>query len=205
MINPVITYYQQQLEGMPYFGQVYGLCELKEQAQGIVMPVFYTSADKKWNTVKINKDGLAYMRTFGSTQIAEAPSNRACEQMQEFTTDIRIVAMAKRATFPNDDAVSSHRLAATITKALTFTNGPLRAQIQAAKLLSRATVYSTDSRTIKAEEFPNLSTKDFNFDDIFCAVNVQLTITTYNTCIIDPCEYEPRFCFLLPNKVAIPT
>lgn len=203
MINPVIAYYQTVLEAMPFFGQVYGLCEIKENAQGVAMPVFYSSG--KFYPVKINKNGMAYMRTTSGVSISPVDSRRACDPMQEFTANIRIIAMAKRATFPGDDAVSAHRLAATIVKALTFTNGSLRTESNAAKLVSRASLYTTDSRQIKSEEFAGLATKDFNFDDIFAAVDIDLSITTYNGCIIDPCDYEPRFCFLLPTKVAIPS
>lgn len=203
MIEPVIDFYIQTLQGMPYFEDVYGLCEMKDNGKGVVMPVFYDGS--KWKPVKYNKAGVAYMRQRSAVRIEQGNSMRSHEPMQVFTVDLRVVALTKRKTFPNDDELSAHRLANTIVKAFTFDNPhPLRIQAKAAKLKSAARLYTTDSRVVKNEELQNLETKDFSYDDIAVAVDIELIVTTYNQCIVDPCDYLPRFCLQLENYVALP-
>lgn len=202
MIEPIINSYVTTLSAMPYFTEVHGLTELKEDNRGQIRPVVY--GDGKWNQIRFNQLGVAYIRKRQATEIVRQSSQRACTPIFRFTSRLRVFAITKRETFPSDNAYSAERFASTIIRALTFDNGPLVAQVGATRILSEASLYSTDSQQVKQDELSGLARLDFNFDDLVVAIDVNLEVDSFRDCLIDPCDYDPRFCLQLESYVALP-
>jgi hypothetical protein len=204
MIDGIITYYDTVLSGMPYFDQTYGLCELRPREANKLQPVYFNGTDHV--TVKFNGLGTAYIRKVANVTMTQLPSMISCRSMYRYTVGLRVFALTKRSTFPTDNAYSADRLAATLIRQLTFRNrNDVLNQLNAQAVNSSATVYSTDSKQLITEELQGVSNIDFNtFRDIVCAVNLNVVVDTYNDCIIEPCEYIPRFCLQLESYVALP-
>ncbi len=202
MIETIIQYYTNIIGAMPYFSNVYGLVELKESS-GITRPV--QRVGKKMWPVKLNTTGTSYFRKRSDVTIDESVSQVSCNVLYSFTIPLRLIAIVKRANFPMDNEFSADKLAATLIKGLTFKNGDLKKQIGAVSVVGSAKLYSTDTQQIMKDELTGFDSRsDFNHDDIIVGINIDLTITTYKRCIIDPCDYLPRFCLQLESYVALP-
>jgi len=204
MIDGIITYYDTVLSGMPYFDQTYGLCELRPREAGKLQPVFFNGSEHV--PVRFNGLGLAYIRKVGNVTMTRLPSMVSNKPWYRYTVPLRVFALTKRSTFPSDNSYSADRLAATLIRQLTFRNrNDVLTQLGASAIESAASLYSTDSRQLITEELQGVSNIDFNtFRDIICAVNLNVVVDTYNDCIIEPCDYTPRFCLQLEQYVALP-
>lgn len=201
MIQEVIEYYNDIIGAMPYFSNVYGISELKT-AREITRPVQYTGGD--YENLKLNTKGTTYFRKRSDVNISEAQSQISCKTVYSFNVPLLLFALTKRENFPANNAYSADRLAASLIKGLTFRNGGLKQSLGAVSVTSKASLYSTDSQRIIREEFAGLSRNDFNHEDIIVGISIDLNITSYNDCLIDPCDYVPRFCLQLESYVALP-
>ncbi len=201
MIQEVIEYYNAVLGAMPYFSNVYGISEPKT-AKDIKRPVIYV--DGNYEDIKLNTKGTSYFRKRSDVTITESVSQVSCRIIYSFTVPLLLFAVTKRDNFPANNSYSADRLAATLIKGLTFKNGNLKQQIGAASVTSKASLYSTDSQRIISEEFSNLGRNDFNHKDLVVGVNIDLVISSYTDCLIDPCDYIPKFCLQLESYVALP-
>jgi hypothetical protein len=202
MISQVIKHIDQIIDGMPYFSQIYGLCERKTH-QGKSQPVFYLNGE--YNKLDLNQLGFTYWRQTGDTSLADSPTFVSGRREYEITTPLRLFAITKRSEFPSDDAYSSHRLAATLLKAATIKGGKaLKDEIKVRKLSTIATVYSTNSQQILSEEFTGIDWADFKQSDLAVAIDIDLTVLQQSECIVDPCDYVPSFCLQLENYIALP-
>jgi len=204
MIQEVITHLNQILDGMPYFSENYGLCELKpKQNKGgeVVVPVQYIGG--KWVQVPTNKYGLTYWRKTSDVTIEGVESFSQCDVDYEHNFSLRLFAMTKRSQFPEDDAYSGERLAATLVKGLALTGGNLKRQIKARHLAVRPSVYSTDTPQLISDEFSGIKPNDFKHVDLVVAIEVDITIIMRQPCMTDACNYVPQFCLKLESKVAI--
>lgn len=201
MIQQVIEYYNTVLESMPYFSNVYGIAESK-LAKGVTRPVVFI--DGAYHNVKFNTKGTTYFRKRADVTITETQSQISCNIVYSFNVPLVLFALVKRENFPADNAYSSDRLAASLIKALTFKNGNLKQQIGANSVISKASLYSTNSQKILSEELIGVDRNDFNHGDIIVGINIDLVISSYQNCLVDPCEYVPRFCLQLESYVALP-
>jgi len=203
MIDGIVNVYRTTLAGMPYFSDVYGLCELRPGAPGKVQPVFYDGTSH--TAVVFGRLGTAYIRKVGDVSMQRLPSMVSGKPWYRYTVPLRVFALSKRSTFPSDDTYSADRLAATLIRNLTFRNrADVLTTLGAAAIESAATLYSTNSRQLISEELSGVTNIDFNtFRDIVCAVNINAVVDTYNDCIIEPCDYTPKFCLQLEKFVAL--
>lgn len=202
MIAEIIQHMNIVLGGMPYFTENYGICELKPNKKGVTQPAQYVNG--KWFTIPTNKYGLTYWRKTSDVNIEDVESFSQCDVDYESTFNLRLFCMTKRSQFPNDDAYSGDRLAATILKAIALTGGSLKRQINARHLTIRPTLYSTDTPQILTQEFNGIPQSDFKYVDLVIALDVDVTVIKRQPCIEDPCDYVPRFCLQLETKVALP-
>ena len=202
MIATIIEHMNAILSGMPYFSENYGICELKPNGKNVIQPVQYING--KWSAIPTNKYGLTYFRKASDVNIEAVESFSQCDNDYESTFNLRLFCMTKRSQFPNDDAYSGDRLAATILKGLAMTGGDLKRQIKARHLSIRPSLYSTDTTSIINQEFSGLSISDFKHVDLVIALDVDVTIIQRQPCIDDACEYTPHFCLQLETKLALP-
>lgn len=202
MIAEVIEHMNNVLGGMPYFTENFGICELKPNGKGVTQPAQYVNG--KWQQIPLNKYGLTYWRKTGNVNIEGVESFSQCDVDYESTFNLRLFCMTKRSQFPNDDAYSGDRLAATILKGIALTGGALKRQINARQLSIRPSLYSTDTPAIINQEFNGIPQADFNHVDLVIAIDVNVIIIKRQPCIEDPCDYTPTFCLKLETKIALP-
>jgi hypothetical protein len=191
MLDPIIDYMRTTIEAMPYFTEVYGLTELRSD-KGQLRPVHYVGG--KYKRVRFNQFGLAYFRKRSSVSISEEVARTSCQIRYEFDAPLRLFAVTKRKDFPANDALAADRFAATLIRTLSFTNPVnLRTLVRAERISSKASLYTTDAEQLIQEELSGIEKASFNYDDLVVAIDIDLQVITYNECLIDPCEYVPRF------------
>lgn len=210
-LGEIIGHINSIIDGMPYFSQVYGICELKTHTYNgtsITQPVYYdpnAAKNSKYQKLDLNQLGFTYWRQTANVSIADSSTFVSGRREYEITIPLRLFAITKRSEFPSDDAYSPHRLAATLLKAATIKGGKtLKNDLKVRKLSTIGSVYSTDSQQIISEEFTGISWSDFKQADLAVAVDIDVIAIQQNQCIIDPCEYVPSFCLQLESYVALP-
>ena len=206
-IEAAINWMNVQLEAMPFFSNVYGLCELKPNGQGVSEPVFFVAASETPQKVKFNKLGSTYFRKRGAFTITENTDDnmRSCDTLYTFNAPLRLFALTKRKEFPMSNAFAADRLSQTLVKALTTQNGQLKTQMAVNRVEIRARAYSTDSATIKSDELAGLtSVVDFKHYDIIIAIDIDIVVVAYSNCLEEACEYIPKFCLQLESYIALP-
>lgn len=205
MIAEVIQHIDAVLDGMPFFSENYGFCELKTKTTKggqITQPIRYVGG--KHGYLDLNQLGFTYWRQTGNITIDDNPTFVSGKVEYETTAAMRLFAMTKRSEFPENDAYSAHRLAATLIKALTIKGGKtLKDPIQVRKLKSVASLYSTNSEQILQQEFTGIPQSDFKKYDLVVAIDVNLIFVQQADCIIDACNYTPTFCLQLEDYIAI--
>lgn len=205
MISEVITHLNAIISGMPYFTNVYGLTELKakpNRQDQVICPVYFDGT--KYVQIEPNHIGTTYWRELSSTSINEGESFGSCDIEFDVNHSFRLFCMTRRSEFPNDDAYSAHRLAATMIKALSLRGGSLMRSINARNLKIIPSLYSVDSRQLLSTEFSGLNLSDFKFWDIILALDFDIFIKTRQSCMTDVCDYTPSFCLQLETKIALP-
>ena len=201
MIEQVLIYFNTILAGYNLFTANYGMCELKNDGKGKVVPVFYNNG--KWYPVTFNRAGISYYRKRTDVDISDVDSVASCQIIQQFQYPLMLVCVVRRDLTPTNSIFTPDQLAAQLVKDLTFTGGDLKRQIKATQLIVRTTVYSTNSEQILQEELSGLSNVDFSRYDLAIALQINVTINTKIECIDDVCDSVPRFCLQLESYVAL--
>lgn len=203
MIKTVIEHINAKIAAMPYFTNVYGLCEQRSFVRQSDKTVPARYVDGNWNAINLSEYGAAYWRKLSDVTIDEVENYASCDVDYETTFPLRLFCLTKRSEFPDDDAYSVERLASTIIKGITETGGDLKRNIGARQLTVRATTYSTDTDQIFSEEFTGAKRTDFKSWDLVIALDVNIKIIKSTQCMDDACDYLPSFCLRLETKVAI--
>lgn len=188
MIQLIINYLNLTLSTLNYWGSLACLCEIKGDSKGVEQPQQYVGQGQ-WSPINFNNsDGYGYWRLRGEITSQTVDNRYAVGKRVTRSFPLRFVFAVRRSKLTFDDAYAFARIVQTVEAAITADNGPLIAQIGAARVTIRVTSSNGDAKAVWESETKGTKTLEPQYELVYGAIDVDVDVTADIACFANECD-----------------
>lgn len=191
MVKDIITYLNAKINNVGYFNTIYCLAEKIKRGEEIYPAIYIGNNEYKDIVLDDTGANTSYWRKNGDVTISDQTNQTTAIGVEYLMTiPLKLVCFIKKENNSTNDQYFADNISASLIANLTTNTSALKTAMKAKKVSIIANKYSTDSRSVAAEEFDNISYEPSYNYSLF-SIDFDITIITNNQCYSDLCSDLP--------------